>query len=71
MDWFSVSKDDLRECGLRVSSKLQLGNILEQLYPHIDWTKLHQINRFAQQRHLERAIRTLFPVHFFFFFFFF
>src|SRR5690625_6357242 len=35
--------------------------MLEQLYPHINWGKLHNVYRFSQQRHLERAISILFP----------
>src|SRR5690606_38970661 len=62
IDWLSISTQDLRDCGFHFTTKSQLGDILEELYPHIDWTKLYQKHRFAQQRHLERALNTLFPV---------
>jgi hypothetical protein len=66
LDWVSVTLEDLVSCGLRRSiTKLQLGIVLEQRYPHLDWTNLHRWKgRFAQQRELERIVKTLFQVFF-------
>jgi hypothetical protein len=66
MDWFSVSREELVSCGLRQTfRKKELGKVLEQLYPHIDWTTLSQRKgRFSQQRHFERVVSSLFEVSF-------
>jgi hypothetical protein len=59
-----MTLEDLHSCGVRLKAKAELGTILEQLYPHIDWTTLHiWTGRFAQQRHLERVVADLFRVH--------
>jgi hypothetical protein len=67
MDWLSVTKEELVSCGVRQSlKKTDLGNFLTELYPHINWTRLHQwTSRFSQQRVLERVVSALFEVIFF------
>jgi hypothetical protein len=66
-----VTKEELIGCGVRRDiKKTELGNVLETLYPHINWTRLHQWNgRFSQQRHFQRVVSSLFEVNFSFFFF--
>jgi hypothetical protein len=64
-DWFSVTKEELISCGMRPSiKKTELGKMLEQLYPHLEWATLYQLKgRFSQQRHFERVVSSLFEVH--------
>jgi hypothetical protein len=52
---------DLASQGVHISHKAELGQLLECLYPHLDWHKFHLLQgRFAQQRHLERVVAALF-----------
>jgi hypothetical protein len=66
MDWLSVTLEELRKFGVRHNiTKTELGKLLEQLHPHMDWTRFHQWKgRFSQQRHFQRILFTLFEVQF-------
>jgi len=51
--------------GLRksaVRTTVQLVELLKERYPTISWDKMFMKGRFGQQRRLEQAISTLFPV---------
>jgi hypothetical protein len=63
-DWFSMTLEDLAiNAGIHFKSKAELGKLLEHLYPHIDWSTIYLYHgRLAQQRHLERVVRSLFQV---------
>src|SRR5690348_3915600 len=63
VDWYSVTLADLKEWGLRAISKTQLADLLEGMYPEHKWDRAWLIQgRRAQQRRLERAIASIFPV---------
>jgi hypothetical protein len=60
-----MTHEDLSSCGVHIDSKTQLGQLLEQLHPHVDWTNLYVWKgRYHQQRHLERIVSALFEVDF-------
>lgn len=62
-DWFSITREDLACSVLRRIPKTNLGPLLEERYPHLDWSKIHLTHgRFGQQRHLERVVAALFEV---------
>jgi len=63
-DWNSVSLADLHQTGFpRRVSKLRLTELLRQKYPEHQWDKVYLLRgRFSQQKRLERAIASLFPV---------
>lgn len=63
-DWYSVSLADLQQIGWpsRIT-KAQLANMLSRKYPNEDWDKVFLLRgKYAQQRRLERAVKSLFPV---------
>jgi hypothetical protein len=64
MDWLSVTKEELVRSGMRQSlKKTDLGNMLEQLHPHIEWTRFHQWKgRLSQQKQFERVVSAIFEV---------
>jgi dsRNA-specific ribonuclease len=56
-----MTLEDLQICGVHIKSKTQLGVLLGELHPHIDWTKLHLFKgRLSEQKYLERVVRSLF-----------
>jgi hypothetical protein len=59
-----VTLADLHETGFpRVITKPKLAELLEEKYPGHPWEKLYLLKgRFAQQRRLEKAVTSLFPV---------
>ena len=54
----------MRELGFPSNvSKVKLADLLEERYPDYKWEKVYLLKgRFAQQKRLERNIRTLFQV---------
>lgn len=51
-------------------SKLQLAELLSERYPNVAWDKVYLLRgRYAQQKRLERAVRSLFQVNAYFFYF--
>ena len=54
----------MRELGFPSNvSKVKLADLLEERYPDYKWEKVYLLKgRFAQQKQLERNIRTLFQV---------
>lgn len=63
-DWYTVTLADLHELGLLGKiSKPQLAELLEEVYPEYKWEKVYLLKgRYAQQKRLEKAVRSLFPV---------
>ena len=63
-DWYSVTLAELREVGMPSQvTKLQLTELLEEKYPDYSFEKVYLLRgRFAQQKRLERAVQSLFPV---------
>lgn len=58
---------DLKQLGItKKFKKPELAQLLEAKYPGYDWEKVFLLKgRYAQQKRLERAVRTLFQVGFF------
>ena len=65
-DWFTVSLLEARELGLsksKVKSLAQLVRLLQEKYPEHKWDKMFVMRgRFGQQRRLQQAVSSLFPV---------
>ena len=65
-DWFTVSLLEARELGLpksKVKSLAQLVRLLQEKYPEHNWDKMFIMKgRFGQQRRLQQAVSSLFPV---------
>jgi hypothetical protein len=64
-DWFTVALTDAHEMGLSkgVRRKQQLVELLKEKYPQHNWDKMFILKgRFGQQRRLEQAVTSLFPV---------
>ena len=61
----SVTLTDLRAVGFPSKvSKLKLAELLSERYPDFAWDKVYLLRgRYAQQKRLERAVRSLFQVH--------
>jgi len=59
-----VALTELREVGLpREVSKTQLATLLAMKYPDHKWDRVYLLKgRFAQQKRLERALSSFFPV---------
>lgn len=57
---------DLKALGVSLQIKrLKLVEILREKYPGHDWTKVYLLRgRYGQQKRLENAVTTLFPVGF-------
>ena len=74
-DWYSVTLAELRNAGLPAQlTKTKLAEWLTKRYPDKKWEKVYLLRgRYAQQRRLEKAVASLFPVwsppNTFFFFF--
>jgi len=61
----SITHEDLAQFGVRVKDKVQLSLLLGKLHPHMDWSKMRGTpGRLSEQRHLERIINQIFPVHY-------
>ena len=65
-DWYSVNLTDIKQAGLpRRLRRTELVQLLSQKYPEYQWEKMHLLRgRFAQQSRLERAVASIFPVHY-------
>lgn len=67
-DWFTIKLTDVREVGVppRVVKNIhQLVEVLQHKYPSHNWDKMYIMKgRFGQQRRLEHAIASLFPVYY-------
>ena len=63
-DWYSIKLSDLEELGFPTSfRKSDLVDLLNERYPGHEWEKANLLQgRFGQQKKLERAIASLFPV---------
>ena len=64
-DWYTVRLTDMHEMGWpKGVGTVRLAALLKEKYPqHKDWEKIiFMKGKFALQKHLERAIKTLFPV---------
>ena len=64
-DWYTVRLTDMHEMGWpKGVGTVRLAALLKEKYPqHKDWEKIiFMKGKFALQEHLERAIKTLFPV---------
>jgi len=63
-DWYSVGSTDLYELGFPRTSRAVLAELLGELYPDHSWEKVYLLRgRQAQQKRLENALTSLFPVH--------
>lgn len=63
-DWYSVTLTDLKELGFPTAArKRKLLKLLSERYPSHKWDHTDLLKgRFSQQKRLERAVRSLFPV---------
>lgn len=63
-DWYTVMLSDLKELDFpRRITKMQLATLLSERYPQHSWEDVFLLKgRYAQQRRLEKAIASLFPV---------
>ena len=65
-DWLTINLSEAYEMGLSkkvIKNQLLLVDMLQQRYPSLQWEKMFTMQgRFGQQRRLERAIASLFPV---------
>jgi len=63
-DWYSVTLADLKEVGFPATvNKIELAELLGEMYPDYEWQKLYLLKgRYAQQRHLEKVVASLFEV---------
>ena len=66
-DWYSVTMTELREVGSFPSKigKRSLAELLMERYPNFNWEVSYLLKgRYAQQKRLEKALSSLFPVTF-------
>ena len=63
-DWYSVTLADLHEVGFPSGvTKPKLAELLEEIYPGYKWEQVYLLKgRYAQQKHMERTVASLFPV---------
>jgi len=63
-DWYTVTVTDLRAIGFpQHVTKVQLATLLGKKYPDHKWEQLFILRgRYIQQRRLEKAVASLFPV---------
>jgi len=63
-DWYSVDTLALKELGFPSSfTRSTLVEILSERYPDHTWEKVYLLRgKYAQQKRLERAVASLFPV---------
>ena len=63
-DWYSVSLAELKDVGFRAKvTKSKLIELLSEKYPDHKWDKLYLLRgKYGQQKKLERAVISLFPV---------
>jgi len=63
-DWYTVNLTDARAIGFPNSiSRVKLAEILSHKYPTHNWEKVYLLRgRYAQQKRLEKAVRSLFSV---------
>jgi len=63
-DWYSVSLAELKDVGFRTKvTKSKLIELLSEKYPDHKWDKLYLLRgKYGQQKKLERAVISLFPV---------
>ena len=63
-DWYSVRMTELQEVGFSTgASKKELASLLAEKYPDYPWDTVRLLKgRQAQQKLLEKAVATLFPV---------
>jgi len=65
-DWITVTLSEAHDMGLSrkfVKKTSQLVELLQEKYPTYNWEKMFTMKgRYGQQRRLEQAVLTLFPV---------
>lgn len=64
-DWYSVTLSQLKELAVFPSefTKSHLVKLLSEKYPEHKWDKIYLLRgKYAQQKRLERAVASLFPV---------
>lgn len=63
-DWYSVTLTDLKDARFPASvTRIKLCELLQQKYPDFKWELVYLLRgRYAQQKRLERAVASLFPV---------
>lgn len=63
-DWYSITLADLKSLGFTTRiKKPRLAQLLSERYPGHDWERVFLLKgKYGQQKRLERAIRSLFPV---------
>ena len=63
-DWYSITLTDLKEAGFPATvGKSKLVQLLSDKYPEHNWDKIYLLRgKYAQQKRLEKAVRSLFPV---------
>jgi len=58
-----VTVVDLRAIGFPVITKVKLADLLSEKYPDYEWDRVYLLKgRYAQQKRLEKAVISLFPV---------
>jgi len=62
-DWLAVTLTDAYDVGMPRKNTIQFVEMLKEKYPDHDWGKMFTLRgKFGQQRRLEKAVSSLFPV---------